>query len=181
MDTNQIQVIDWASDFEKERATPHSEPGQTDALALPISAQDEPAAKTNSLPSSILSSWGQIADAKISIRMYDDLVRLGFRPDGWRGPGSKALDVSSLNSFLRFWSEVSNGAVEPELALAPDGAIHAEWIKSPQKRLDIRFSGEKLIFGLLNSSSIIEGADDVDVVTNILRSHYAQPLLWSAK
>lgn len=179
MDTSgNIRVLDWAADFDREPSPASSEFTQTDAQLTPLAANEEPPTNTNSLPAVILASQGKMAEAGISTRMYDDLVRLANRGDGWRGPGSKSLQLTSLNNFLNFWAKIRDEASEPELALAPDGAIHAEWNASPQRRLDVRFSGDRMIFGLLTSKSIIEGADKADIIAKILRSHYAKPLLW---
>jgi hypothetical protein len=136
---------------------------------------------TDSLPDSILTNWSRIAQANMTVGMYADLIRVAFRPAGWRGPGSLSLQTDSVKNSLDFWSLVRANAAEPELVLAPDGSLHAEWFKSQRQRLDVRFSNKKVFFGLLNKNSILEGADDKDTVGNILRSHHANPLMWSAK
>jgi hypothetical protein len=101
---------------------------------------------TNALPEAIWSSWAEIARSNMSVRMYNDLVRLAAAPDGWRGSGSMGLRIASLISFLKFWSLIRDEATEPELALAPDGSLHAEWFESPRKRLDIRFAETSVFF-----------------------------------
>jgi hypothetical protein len=138
-------------------------------------------ASANSVPDSILAVWTRIGSANMSVRMYRDIVRLAMQPSGWRGPGSFALRSSSLKDFLEFWYAVRDEAAEPEVTLAPDGSIHAEWFKSPRERLDVRFAEKKVIFGLLTSKSILEGAENINLVALILKSHRSQPLKWVAR
>lgn len=138
-------------------------------LGIPITA----------LPEAVSASWTRIAQADISVRLYSRLVRLASQPDGWRGPGSLSLRPSSLKRFLEFWTMVRNEAREPELALAPDGSLHAEWFKSHRQRLDVRFAEPKVIFGLFAGNSILEGADNLKTVAQILMQHHAKPLAWS--
>lgn len=135
---------------------------------------------TNSLPDAILTSWSRIAQADMSVSLYRNLVRIAMRPDGWRGPGSRSLTPTSLRSFLEFWSTIRASAAEPELALAPDGSLHAEWFKSNRQRLDVRFAGKQALFGLLTNNSIVEGVDSLHTVAEILSAHPAKPLSWSA-
>jgi hypothetical protein len=135
----------------------------------------------NSLPDALLSNWNRIAQANMSVRMYRDLVRLAMQPSGWRGPGSRGLRAGSLKSFLEFWMAVRDSAVEPELTLAPDGSLAAEWFKSPRQRLDTRFLDHIAIFGLLMNNNVLEGAETRDTVASILKAHQAKPLTWSAR
>ncbi|MFZ0844636.1 MAG: hypothetical protein WAM62_02510 [Pseudolabrys sp.] len=141
----------------------------------------ENGSSTNSLPNSIWTSWGKIAQADMSVRMFSDLVRLANAPDGWRGAGSVALRPGSIKNFLEFWSIVRGEAVEPELALAPDGSLYAEWFESQRKRLDVRFAEQNVFFGLFAKNNILEGVDHLTTVAQILRLHQAKPLTWSAR
>jgi hypothetical protein len=176
-----VQAIDWLPDLDSRQTRPEVSTPLVEASALPISKHETHLPTSNALPDSILANWGAIADARFSIRMYNDIVRISSRPAGWRGPGSSALQASSLESFLRFWLRVKAEAAEPELALAPDGTMHAEWSKGPQKRLDIRFlNHDQLIFGFISGTNIIEGSDRAEIVTEMLRSHYAKPLTWKS-
>lgn len=145
-----------------------------------IRTSDEPTS-TNALPESIWQSWGKIAQANMSVRLYGDLVRLAAAHDGWRGSGSLGLRPNSLKSFLEFWSRVRDGAAEPELSLAPDGSLHAEWFDSPRKRLDVRFAEQNTYFGLFQNNNVVEGADHLNTVAEILKLHPARPLTWSTE
>jgi hypothetical protein len=146
----------------------------------PSTSTQQPAS-VNSLPESLLTSWSRIAQANMSVRMYRDLVRIGMQPPGWRGPGSLGLRPASLRNFLEFWLAVRSSAVEPELALAPDGTLHAEWFKSPRQRLDVRFLDRNLVFGLFTNNNVLEGAEKHNIVALILKAHQAKPLSWSAR
>jgi hypothetical protein len=134
---------------------------------------------TEALPPTIVASWGPIQHADMSSAMYDKLVRLASAPAG-RVSVSDPLNASSLRHFLQFWSMVRDEAVEPELGLAPDGSIHAEWFKSVRQRLDVRFAGSKARFGLFTSNNILEGAENLTTVAKILKLHHAKPLKWGA-
>lgn len=136
---------------------------------------------TASLPSAISASWSRIAQANMTVWMYAKLVRLAAQPPGWRGPGSLALRPLSLKNFLEFWGMVRDSAEEPELALAPDGTLHAEWYKSARQRLDVRFAHPKILFGLFTGNSVLEGADNLKTVAQILKLHHAEPLSWSSR
>jgi hypothetical protein len=136
---------------------------------------------SDSVPKSILALWSRIAQANISVRMYGDLVKVANQPPGWRGERSLALSEASLKSFLDFWTAVRGAAVEPELSLAPDGSLLAEWFKSPRQRLDVRFLENKVLFGLFANNSILEGAEHLSVVAQILGTHPASPLKWGAR
>jgi hypothetical protein len=136
---------------------------------------------TNLLPETILNNWGSIVRGAMSVRMYGDLVRLASFQDGWRGPGSRSLRAGSLNNFLRFWGLVRSYAKEPEIALAPDGSLHAEWFASERKRLDAKFSERDVVFGLFANTVIVEGVDDVKNVVQILSLQRSRPLSWSRR
>jgi hypothetical protein len=144
-------------------------------------SSDPQASTTNLLPESIFGSWGRINRGSMSVRMYGDLVRLASVRDGWHGPGSRALCVRSLRNFLDFWALVRSDAKEPEIALAPDGTIHAEWFASNRKRLDARFSERDVVFGLFAHDNIVEGVDSVQTVAQILKLHRSKPLSWSQR
>jgi hypothetical protein len=133
---------------------------------------------TEAAPRTIVAAWGAIRQARMSFEMYGKLVRLASVAPGWRGPGAQSMKVWSLNQFLHFWSLIRDDAVEPELALAPDGSIHAEWFKSARQRLDIRFADANVHFGMFTNNNVLEGADKLATVAQILKDHHAKPLTW---
>jgi hypothetical protein len=136
-------------------------------------------ASTDAIPPSIWQHWNELLEANISTRLYSDLVHLASVQSGRRS--GIGLRADSLKSFLEFWNLVRTDAVEPELALAPDGSIHAEWFKSPHNRLDVRFASQKVFFGLFTSSNILEGVDRLETVAQLLKLHPAKPLSRSAR
>ena len=136
---------------------------------------------TAAAPPTIVAVSGAIRQARISSEMYGKLVRLASVAPGWRSPGAQSMKASSLIQFLHFWSLIRHDAVEPELALAPDGSIHAEWFKSLRQRLDIRFAGATVRFGMFTNNNILEGADKLATVAQILKDHHAKPLTWQPK
>jgi hypothetical protein len=153
----------------------------TGALRRPVlSDQTPPLPSSTALPEVIRANWGGISEADISPAMLDDLVRLAMFPDGWRGPGTLSLRSRSLNDFLEFWTAIREDAVKPELALAPDGTLQAEWFKSFRQHLDARFVQNKVYFGLFSNSEIWEGVQSATALANYLKDHPAKPFRWRA-
>jgi hypothetical protein len=133
---------------------------------------------SEALPSSIAAVWGEITQADVSTALFDRLVRLATAKDGWRGAGTLSLRASSVSDFLKFWNLIKTYAVEPDIALAPDGSLHAEWFKSAKEHLDARFVGGKIVFGLIANKTVLEGADNFAVVAALLLQHPIKPLQW---
>jgi hypothetical protein len=134
---------------------------------------------TDAIPPAIRANWGRIARARLSERMYESILRIATAREEVRAP---ALAPISLAQFLEFWRKVGTDAVEPELVLASDGTIHAEWFRSARQRLDVRFTtGGKAIFGLFATTGVLEGADSADAVATWLAMHPARPLRWSPR
>jgi hypothetical protein len=181
-----IVNLGWVR-FEAEgsRVTPITDyfadqPSQLPALSDPRRRYPDPERPTDSLPPPIRDNWSRIGRASFSRPLYARLLRIAGRSNGWRGTSSIALTSNSLRNFLEFWRRVRSVAVEPELALAPDGCLHVEWFKSRQRHLDAKFADQKVIFGLFNGRNILEGAEDRDSVVAILTSHRSKPLTWSS-
>jgi hypothetical protein len=133
---------------------------------------------TDTIPNSIAGTWGSIARAHMSVKTYDNLVKLARAPDGWAGANSKPLSSAAILRFLNFWQLVKDEASEPSLTLAPDGSLVAEWFKSVRQRLDVRFSSHGVIFGLITPKNILEGAESAETVATILKLHPQKPLFW---
>jgi hypothetical protein len=133
---------------------------------------------TDAIPTSITGSWGAIARAHMSVKMYANLVKLARAPDGWAGARSRALSAAAILRFLDFWLLVRDEASEPLLTLAPDGSLVAEWFKSVRQRLDVRYSPHGVIFGLITPKNILEGAESAKTVATILKLHPQKPLSW---
>lgn len=137
--------------------------------------------EANSVPDSLISLWTRVARSNMSVRMFGELMRIATQPAGWRGRGSHALRATSLKNFLDFWTAIRDNASEPELSLVPDGSLLAEWFKSERERLDVRFVDNLVLFGLLAHNRVLEGAEKLDIVAQILRSHQLKPLTWSGR
>jgi len=188
MDTRtNTSAFDWLHDVEDRipsasggMAGVDSDEQQTSSATTRGLPEKEALSQTMSMPTSILANWNEIAEADFTVSLYMHLVRLAKKPAGWRGPGSLPLQSSSVRKFLAFWKEVRDDAVEPEVALAPDGTLHAEWYRSDRQRLDIRFADSKLFFGLFDRGRVIEGADDLLISALILKSHQSKPLRWGS-
>jgi hypothetical protein len=134
-------------------------------------------ADTRVLPTSIEVNLSKMMKARMSQRMYDRLVRVAAtRSDA--ASGYRALTPGSVSDFLDFWILVRNVAVEPEITVAPDGTLSAEWFKSVRQKLDARFVNGKVFFGLFAGTNILEGVDAPQAVADYLKKHSAKPLLW---
>lgn len=148
---------------------------ETSANAVSLAGSDS--ISTNALPRAISENWGKILRAKLTGAMLSNLTRISI---GRRRPNARALTTQSLGEFLEFWGRVRAVAVEPEITAAPDGTLCAEWFKSPQQRLDVRFVPGRVMFGLFSREGILEGAESLDNVAKYLKSHSARPLQWFA-
>lgn len=159
--------------LESERPRPSANTvGATQVL------ERETKSATTLFPDALLAHWNEIVSTGISVRLYRDLVRLGL---GRRVQGNVAMREDSLKSFLQFWARVREGAAEPEIALAPDGTIHAEWYESPKKRLDVRFATPKAFFGLFDGNNILEGVERPEIVAQLLMAYPGRPLSRSSR
>jgi hypothetical protein len=116
----------------------------------------------------------------LSHSLFESLVRVAAAP-ATSNAAYQSLTTSSLADFLDFWTRVKTVATEPEVSVAPDGSLAAEWYKSGRQKLDARFVDRKVIYGLFANTSIHEGADRVEVVAEFLKNHPAHPLQWAAK
>lgn len=149
--------------------TVHSTGAGVTSVAGPIGPN------TNAVPPAIQANWGRIAQARLPVHMYRSILRIATLQ-------APALVPISLAYFLEFWRRVAADAVEPELVLAPDGTVHAEWFRSPRQRLDVRFAASgKAVFGLFANTDVLEGAYNTEAVATLLAAHPARPLQWSAK
>jgi hypothetical protein len=135
---------------------------------------------TDALPGALKANWGKLTQATLSDRMYRQIQRLATVP-GDAHPGSRLLGTSCLSNFLEFWAHVHNDATEPDLVLAPDGTLYAEWFKSARQKLDVRFTSSTVTFGLFANTDILEGAQRPAAVAALLSAHAAKPLRWSPR
>src|SRR5881628_2674406 len=62
-----------------------------------------------------------VAASDLSDKMRQNLLALASYEEGWNGPGSRGMNARSLSTFLKFWNQVREHSVEPELVLTPQG------------------------------------------------------------
>jgi hypothetical protein len=103
---------------------------------------DEMRSAADTTPLSIALNWTRLTRAELSDKAYSKLFSIAARSEGWRGPGSRALSSASLSVFLKFWSDVSREAAEPQFALMPNGHLCAEWFKNDRRHLDLEFADD---------------------------------------
>jgi len=127
-----------------------------------------------SLPTAIADNWGKIGSLNLDPEMLARIMRLAAAAGATR-----SLTSRSLNDFLDFWKLVRFSATAPELTVAPDGTLYAEWFKSRRQRLDLRFTPRAVIFGLIDGNTINEGAQPAEIVAATLKAHPSKPLRWS--
>lgn len=135
---------------------------------------------TGVAPESIINNWQLLATSNFSEQSYLFILKLARKKEGWRGPGSRPLNASSLSNLLKFWNKISAHATEPEFALAPDGNIQAEWYKDERHFIEIKFTPLNMIsFGLFYGDKVLEGIAAPNDIIAILSSHAFKPLQWS--
>jgi hypothetical protein len=138
---------------------------------------------TETLPTAMVANWTKLKSSALSAQFYSRLLRLAsdrFSSAAPHATTAERLRPSSLSDFLDIWSTIKSDAVEPEISLSTDGSLIAEWFKSPDQHLDIKFGRSAVMFGLFNRGHIIEGAEGKDLVVAILRNHSAKPFQWRA-
>jgi hypothetical protein len=157
-----IPILSFGSTLRPMRPRPHTRDVSTEAM-----------------PAALISNWTKLKSSGLSSRFYSRLVRLAsdrFSSGPPRTP--ERLQPTSLSNFLDFWEKIEEVAAEPEISLSNDGSVVAEWFRSPEQRLDIKFGQNTAMFGLFNKRNILEGAEKKDLVALILLSHDAKPLQW---
>lgn len=136
--------------------------------------------QTAAVPGAILANWEALAASNISEDVYQYLVKLARKQDGWRGPGSRALRAGSLRYFLHFWQGVKDTAVEPELVLLPNGGLQAEWFKGNKQFVEIEFRVDGLVlFGIFDGVTVLEGqANLIEIRDALLHRRQGACLKW---
>jgi len=151
------------------------------ALQPVIVTSDKSVAEVTSLPTVIADNWTRLGKAGLSVSLYSRLLKLAAPRNEHVLPRKAALRKTSLKDFLEFWMQIRQDAVEPELTLAPDGCLYAEWYRSPHRRLDVKFSDRVTHFGVIDGRRILEGAETLSSVASILRHHHSKPLKWQLR
>ena len=149
----------------------------TGVLQFAASAPSAATDGTSVLPRVISDNWGRILRAGLSEKMQ---ARLIHAATARRQPNARTLTSQSLAEFLDFWNRVRAVAVEPQVTVAPDGTLWALWFRSDRERLDIRFTPNGALYGLVSAPEIHEGAASVDSLVRLLENRPDGPLKWSA-
>jgi len=129
------------------------------------------------LPLAIAANWSRLARSHLSTGLYSRLLKMARRGPGWRGPGSRPLSSGSLRFFLEFWTLVRGSALEPQIALTPNGHLQAIWYRNSRRSLDIEFveTGEAF-FGLFDGRAIVEGVENILGLAHMIVTRENKPL-----
>ena len=126
-----------------------------------------PVTATGVFPSSVTGNWNKWIRARLTDELQSRLIKIAGQG---RRTNARVLTAESLGEFLDFWNLVRGSAVEPEITAASDGTLCAEWFKSRQQRLDVRFVAGHAVFGLFTRGGILEGSENP---ANVARSQNA--------
>lgn len=124
-------------------------------------------------PESIRQNWIGLAKSKLSQKTYGRILRLAIDA---QNQGISPLKSGSLRTFLTFWEVVRDIAPEPDLTIARNGNIVAEWHKNWQRHLDIEFKEDGMVlYGLFIGKIVNEGRD----VARVLAERLVESGPWS--
>ena len=116
----------------------------------------------NAVPDAVANNWVLLAKSKPSRKIYGRILHLAQEAEP---SGRAALRPGSLRTFLEFWDEVRSFAPEPELTLARNGNLVAEWHKRWNRHLDAEFKEDGMVlYGLFTGRIVSEGRDKADVL-----------------
>ena len=114
----------------------------------------------SAVPDAVENNWVLLAKSKLSGIAYGRILRLAEEAES---PGRAALRPGSLRTFLSFWDTVSVLAPEPEITLARNGNLVAEWHRRWNCHLDIEFKEDGMVlYGLFTGRIVSEGRDTAD-------------------
>lgn len=169
-----VSVSDAAGAFdtEVETATPRAIMARQRELAAlelattaetsqsPISHVGRGRELPSTIPDAVGNNWVLLAKSNLSRETYGRILHLAQEA---ASPGRVALRPGSLRTFLSFWDTVSILAPEPEVTLARNGNLVAEWHKRWNRHLDVEFKEDGMVlYGLFTGKIVNEGRDTVD-------------------
>lgn len=128
---------------------------------------------TSSWPKAIIDNIAKLSilSKTLSKTTFDQIVDFALE--------HKDVDAKVYGDFLRFLELSQEPRTKPELYLAPNGMLVAEWYKSSRSHLDVEFAGnDECYFGLFAPRKTIEGAGSVSDLTSILSRHSSRPMKW---
>lgn len=183
IDTDQpsdVSVSDVAGSFDTEAVTVTPQATiarqrELAALELAVSAETSQSPISHvgggrglpsAVPDAVENNWVLLARSKLSGKTYGRMLRLAQEA---ASPGRTALRPGSLRTFLLFWDTVSVLAPEPEVTLARNGNLVAEWHKRWNRHLDVEFKEDGMVlYGLFTGRIVSEGRDSADALARRL-------------
>ena len=171
-----VSVSDVAGPFDTEAVTvtPRATIArQRELAALELAPSAETSQSPNShvgkgrelpsaVPDAVENNWVLLAKSKLSRKTYGRILGLAQEA---ASPGRAALRPGSLRTFLSFWDTVSVVAPEPEVTLARNGNLVAEWHKRWNRHLDVEFKEDGMVlYGLFTGRIVNEGRDAADAL-----------------
>ncbi len=116
----------------------------------------------SAVPDAVENNWVLLAKSKLSRKTYGRILGLAQEA---ASPGRAALRPGSLRTFLSFWDAVSVLAPEPEVTLARNGNLVAEWHKRWNRHLDVELKEDGMVlYGLFTGKIVNEGRDTADAL-----------------
>ena len=120
----------------------------------------------SAVPDAVENNWVLLARSKLSGKTYGRMLRLAQEA---ASPGRAALRPGSLRIFLSFWEKVKAFAPEPEVTLARNGNLVAEWHERWNRHLDVEFKEDGMVlYGLFTGRIVNEGRDAADALASRL-------------
>ncbi len=114
----------------------------------------------SAVPDAVANNWVLLAKSITSGKTYGRILRLAQEAES---PGQAALRPGSLRTFLSFWDTVSVLAPEPEVTIARNGNLVAEWHRRWNRHLDVEFKEDGMVlYGLFIGTIVNEGRDTAD-------------------
>ena len=129
---------------------------------IPISHVGRGRELPSAVPDAVEKNWVLLAKSKLSRKTYGRMLRLAQEA---ASPGQAALRPGSLHTFLSFWDKVRVFAPEPEVTLARNGNLVAEWHERWNRHLDVEFKEDGMVlYGLFIGRIVNEGRDAADAL-----------------
>lgn len=120
----------------------------------------------HAVPKALEDNWVLLARSNFSRKTYSGILRLAQEAES---PGRAVLGPGSLRTFLLFWDMVRSLAPEPEVTLARNGNLVAEWHTSWNRHLDVEFKEDGMVlYGLFAGRIVNEGRDKASALAQRL-------------
>ena len=160
-----VSATDVVGKFDTEVAPRATIALQRELAAIELASSAE-TSQTSAVPDAVANNWALLAKSKLSKKIYGRILRLAQEAES---PEEVALRPGSLRTFLSFWDTVSVLASEPEITLAGNGNLVAEWHRRWNCHLDVEFKEDGMIlYGLFTGRIVSEGRDVADALARRL-------------